>query len=110
MKAVTTRDFLDELQYEVRSMNEFGTPYRQVTASLSLEVAKTQSNVMQFRSRENAFKVAQQVLKEADFYRLQDVAQMLQSLLWSMERKQNRSDEKKKEFKERAKNFKLVSV
>lgn len=110
MKTITNEEFLKTVIFEIEAMKEYGTSYRYKTAELSLEVLKVHFDVDLYRNRQKAYEVAANVLTDSNEERLLDVAQMLNSLLVSLERKLNASEDFKVLLAEKIKGFKLVQV
>ena len=105
-----TEEFIEAVKVELEEMKKHGTSYRIKTAELSLRVLMEHQDVNLYRNRQQALQLAREVLIDENEERHQDVAQALNSLLVSIERKLNRDDEMVALVQEKMKNFKMNLV
>ena len=106
-------EFYNQLYAQYLYLSDGGTSYRIETSKLALEIAKKEKDIEPFLDRDQTIKVVLSYFSNLDEERLQDVSKMLYLKAKSVKRKNEMSDEMKKEIEKRIRNkgpFKLTKV
>lgn len=108
--SISKEELLTELQSEHHYHEEGGERYRQETTRLALLVANSLPDTHIFFDRSNTLEVVRTLVKDADEYRLLDVAKMLSIITKDLHRKKNMPEDIKSCLEKRKKNRKLLGI
>ena len=84
---LSKQELLHEMNKELRFHQNGGTPYRQKTAKLAVEVVKQVADTTVFHNRMNALTTVNDLLVDSDNHRKSDVAKMVAVIVGDLQRK-----------------------